>query len=189
MNAPPAESSVQRVLHLGIPYHFPGLRPFRLWSQPKGPLLLERRGLASALWDVRKARERLTLGPQLENAPAGAPRYAPSAPAGTRRRVPPASQSGLLAAFILRVQGCRLTQSGRTSEGPPTHRGNRRHGSTLAMLPESIFDTPVKNRVWAFVFAPTARIPALVYYASQFLLARARLWALLVSCNPGKAPS
>jgi len=39
------------------------------------------------------------------------------------------------AAFILRVQGWRLTQSGRTSE-EPTHRGNRRHGSTLRYAPK-----------------------------------------------------
>jgi hypothetical protein len=34
------------------------------------------------------------------DAPAGAPRGAPSAPVGARRRFPPASKSGLLAAFI-----------------------------------------------------------------------------------------
>jgi hypothetical protein len=35
------------------------------------------------------------------DAPAGAPRYAPSAPAEARRRFPPASQSALPAAFFL----------------------------------------------------------------------------------------
>jgi hypothetical protein len=40
---------------------------------PQWPTLApERRCLASALLDVRKARKRLTLGPQLENAPAAA---------------------------------------------------------------------------------------------------------------------
>src|SRR5216684_676864 len=34
------------------------------------------------------------------DAPAGAPRCARSAPAGARRRFPPASKSGLLVAFI-----------------------------------------------------------------------------------------
>src|SRR5262249_55220510 len=34
------------------------------------------------------------------DAPAGAPRSAPSVPAGVQRRFPPASKSGLLAAFV-----------------------------------------------------------------------------------------
>src|ERR1700686_4678975 len=43
------------------------------------------------------------------DAPAGAPRCAPSAPAEARRRVPPASQSGLLAAFIFAMRLAPLT--------------------------------------------------------------------------------
>jgi hypothetical protein len=49
-------------------------------------VLLERRRLASALWDVRKARKRLALGPQLEN-PSAAARLPVAAPhkVGLRR--------------------------------------------------------------------------------------------------------
>src|ERR1700722_11739258 len=46
------------------------------------------------------------------DAPAGAPRCAPSAPAKAHRRVPPASQSGLLAAFIYPIARWRLDTFG-----------------------------------------------------------------------------
>jgi hypothetical protein len=71
------------------------------------------------------------------DAPAGAPRCAPSAPARARRRVPPASKGGLLAAFFFAMNAPVCLQETRSA-------------------------------------APITRIPALVYYAAQFLLARAR---------------
>jgi hypothetical protein len=60
-----------------------------------------------------------THNPRLQRGldPAGAPRGAPSAPAGARRRFPPASKSGLLAAFFfLSGNAASLRRAAATSK-------------------------------------------------------------------------
>ena len=63
-----------------------------------------RRGMNGLALQVQEALRRDPHAGDLRrryaDAPAGAPRGAPAAPAGARRRFPPASKSGLLAAFI-----------------------------------------------------------------------------------------
>jgi hypothetical protein len=108
------------------------MRHRQLASPPVRVTIPDASGVTAATVSLRPS----ALGPasrlrrRYADAPAGAPRGAPSAPAGARRRFPPASKSGLLAAFIF--QGDPRLYEPRTQRG---------HASCRAGLQPSNFES------------------------------------------------
>ena len=83
----------------------------------------------------RVDRATVTRSSRPSDAPAGAPPGVPSAPAGARRRFPPASKSGLLAAFIFLLGDPRLYKPRRASLEPSDYESGGQEFESLRGAP------------------------------------------------------